>query len=267
MEGISGVVSWKQVEKSEPEYARFCKIMTAEVNAAVQGAFDGGASEVAVVDGHDTARNILIEELDPRATLHYGAESPLAMVQGIQQGVDAVVLIGYHARSGTPAAVLSHTWMSTAVTDVWLNERPIGEIGINAAVCGYFNAPIIFLSGDQAACNEASDWVPGIETVAVKKAAGRYSAECYPPTVTHPLITQGVKRSVEKFSAGKAPAPLKVNLPIHMSARFATPIMAEQALVLPQLSAMPDGRMVSFDAPDILTAYHVFRAATNLIHP
>ncbi|MCE1255118.1 MAG: M55 family metallopeptidase, partial [Anaerolineae bacterium] len=90
---------------------------------------------------------------------------------------------------------------------------------------------------------------------------------CFPPAVTHPQITRGVKLAVEKFREGKAPAPLKVECPVHMSARFATPIMAEQALVLPQLSAMPDGRMVSFEAPDILTAYQVFRAATNLIHP
>jgi D-amino peptidase len=267
MEGISGVIDWKQVEKGESEYVRFTKIMTAEVNAAIEGAFAGGANEVAVIDSHDSGRNLLIEELDPRATLHYGSNFPLSMVQGVQQGTDAVIYIGYHARSGTPSAVLAHTWMSTAVTDVWLNERIIGEIGINAAVCGYFNAPIIFISGDQAACNEASDWVPGIETVVVKKAAGRYAAECYTPAVTHPLITQGVKRAVEKFASGHGPSPLKVQLPLTMTLRFATTIMAEQALILPQLSNLPDGRMVRFEAPDILTAQQLFRAATSLLHP
>jgi D-amino peptidase len=264
MEGISGVVDWDQVDKTKSDYGRFVKIMTSEVNAAVRGAYDGGAKEVAVTDGHDTGRNILIEELDPRASLHYGHPSPLSMVQGVQQGVDAAVMIGYHARSGTAGAVLSHTWTGTSIADVWLNDRPVGEMGIASAVCGYYGVPVIFLSGDQAVCSEAADWMPGIETVAVKKGAGRFAAECLPPAVTHPMIQNGVKKAVEHFTAGKGPLPLKVQTPVKLIIRFSTPIYAEKALMLPQLTAMPDGRMVSFECSDMITALQLFIAASAL---
>jgi D-amino peptidase len=264
MEGISGVVDWTQVDRKESDYSRFTHILTAEVNAAVSGAFEGGATEVAVTDAHDTGRNIRIEELDPRASLHYGNPSPLFMVQGVQKSVDAVLMIGYHARSGTPSAVLSHTWTGTSVADVWLNDRPVGEMGLASTLCGYYGVPVIFLSGDQAVCDEAVDWIPDIETVAVKKGAGRFAAECLPPSVTHPLIQRGVKKAVERFIAGQGPLPLKAADPVRLIIRFATPIYAEKALILPQISAMSDGRMVSIEAKNIVTAFQLFAAATSL---
>jgi len=264
MEGISGVVDWDQVQNTKPEYSRFVHIMTAEVNAAVRGAFEAGASEVTVTDGHDNGRNILIEELDPRASLHSGHPSPLSMVQGVQQGVDAVALVGYHARAGTPSAVLSHTYTGTSVADVWLNDRPVGELGIAAALSGYYDAPVIFLSGDQAVCNEALDWIPAIETVAVKIGTGRFAAECLPLAVTHPLIQSGVKKAVDRFIAGQGPLPLKVVSPLRITIRFANPVYAEKALILPQVSAMPDGRTVTIEAKDIISAFQLFIAAVSL---
>ena len=109
MEGITGVVHWDQVNPSHPEYARFRKLMTADVNAAIRGAFAGGAASVSVTDGHNNSRNILIEELDSRATLHSGSPMPLSMVHGVDQGVDAVFFVGYHARIGAQNATLDHT--------------------------------------------------------------------------------------------------------------------------------------------------------------
>ncbi len=109
MEGITGVVHWDQVDSQHPEYQRFRRIMTGDVNSAIRGAFEGGADEVIVADGHDSARNILIEDLDPRARLNSGTPSPLAMVQGVDQGVDGAMFVGYHARCGAPNAILDHT--------------------------------------------------------------------------------------------------------------------------------------------------------------
>lgn len=140
MEGITGVVHWDHVDHNKQDYGRFRKLMTEDVNAAIRGAFDGGAGEVIVADGHGTARNILIEELDPRARLNTGSPSPLAMTQGAQTGIDAAMFIGYHAKVGTENAILDHTW-SGAVANVWINGRIVGEIGVNAAVCGYYGAP------------------------------------------------------------------------------------------------------------------------------
>ena len=135
MEGLPGVVSWDHVAPDHPEYTRYRKIMTASVSAAVRGAFNGGADDVLVADGHAFGRNILIEELDSRARLNIGTNFPYAMVKGVETGVDAVMYVGYHARAGTLNAVLCHTW-SRRIANVWLNDRPVGEIGLNAALVG-----------------------------------------------------------------------------------------------------------------------------------
>src|SRR5512139_1405686 len=129
MEGITGVTTWDQVDPKHPEYVRFRKLMTADVNAAIRGAFDAGATEVIVADGHSRGSNILIEELDGRARLNSGSPSPFSMMQGIDGGIQGVILVGYHARMGTPNAILDHTWSSARVAGVWLNSDPVGEIG------------------------------------------------------------------------------------------------------------------------------------------
>src|SRR5512147_2278239 len=97
MEGITGVTHWDQVNPNHAEYSRFRTLMTGDVNAAIRGAFAGGATSVAVTDGHNNGRNILIEELDPRATLNSGTPSRLSMVNGVDQNVDGVMYVGYHA--------------------------------------------------------------------------------------------------------------------------------------------------------------------------
>ena len=161
MEGVTGVTEWNHVSPSHAEYPRFRRLMTADVNAAVRGAFEGGATEIIVADGHNLGTNILIEELDPRARLNGGTTAPLAMVQGIQDGPDAVFFVGYHARNGTQNAILDHTWSSSTVADVWLNGRVTGEIGLNAGVCGHFGVPVLLVTGDQSAGAEAREWLPG----------------------------------------------------------------------------------------------------------
>ena len=176
MEGISGVVDWDHVNPEHKAYGRFRKLMTGKVNAAVRGAFDGGAEAVWVADWHVHGRNILIEELDPRAELQCGSPSPLAMVTGVESGVDGVVFIGYHARAGTERAILDHTWSGKRVVKLRLNGDRIGETGLNAALCGHFEAPVIMVAGDRAVCEEARALLEGIETVEVKRATGRSSS-------------------------------------------------------------------------------------------
>ena len=180
MEGITGVVHWDHVNPSHPEYARFRKLMTADVNAAIRGAFAGGATSVSVTDGHNNSRNILIEELDVRATLHSGSPMPLSMVHGVDQGVDAVFFIGYHGRIGAQNATLDHTWSDERVANLWINGRLFGESGLNGSVCGHFNVPVVMISGDQTVCAEARDFFGDVETAVVKKAIGRMAAECLP---------------------------------------------------------------------------------------
>jgi D-amino peptidase len=263
MEGISGVVSWDHVNIEHPEYQRFRHIMTQDVNAAVRGAFEGGASEVLVTDGHWNNNNILIDELEPRAHLNTGTPPPYSMVQGVDQGVDAAIFIGYHARMGTPNAILDHTWSSARVSNLWLNDRLAGETALNGAVCGAFGVPVLLVSGDQAVCAEAAEWIDGITGVQVKRAAGRHTAECLPLAEAQRMIQNGTSRAVGAYCDGKSPAPLVLTNPVKVAVEFIYSDMADKAGLLPD-SIRKAGRVVEYTAPDMPGAYRAFRALVTL---
>jgi len=263
MEGISGVVNWDQVDPSHAEYQRFRAAMTEDVNAAIEGAASGGAKEFLVADGHWNSSNILIEKLDPRASLNCGSPSPFSMVQGVDSGVDGAFFIGYHARAGSLNAILDHTWSSVRVANVWLNGRLTGEFGLNASVCGHFNVPALMISGDQTVCAEARGWVTDIETAQVKKAAGRWAAECLPLTASRRLIRDAAERAVTNFMTRTYPAPLQVTLPVTMRVEFQASQMADNAVIMPG-AVRVDGRTIEFTAADMPAAYLAFRSAVGL---
>lgn len=262
MEGISGVVHWDHVSLSHPEYSRFRRIMTEDVNAAIRGAIEGGAEEVVISDGHAYGRNILIEELDPRARLNSGTPSPLSMVQGVDQGVNGVIYVGYHARIGTQNAILEHTWSDERVANVWINGELFGEIGLNAAVSGHFGVPVIMISGDQAACAEAAALLGTIETVVVKVASGRMAAECLPPSVAQAKIQAGARQAVTRLKNGQANSPLNIQPPINLAIDFVQSEMADRAAILP--GATRSGRRLQYTAQDMPTIYAAFRSALAL---
>jgi D-amino peptidase len=264
MEGITGVVHWNQVMPGHPEYPRFCKLMTGDVNAAVRGALAGGATSVVVTDGHYEGRNILIEELDPRAKLNSGSPSPLSMVQGVDEDVNGVIFIGYHARMGAVNAILDHTWSDERVSGVWINGQAFGEAGLNGAVCGHFNVPVIMASGDQTLCAEVRELFGNkVETAQVKKAVSRMSAECLPPAVTSNLIEETARRAVINLRNKKAPKPLKVTKPINLLVKFEQSEMADKAALLPNATRTME-RRVEYVAPDMVTIYLAFRTMLAL---
>ncbi len=264
MEGITGVVHWDQVYPGQAEYPRFCKLMTGDVNAAIRGAFAGGATSVVVTDGHYNGRNILIEDLDPRATLNSGSPSPLSMVQGVDENVDGVMFVGYHGRMGAVNAILDHTWSDERVSGLWINGQAFGEAGLNGAVCGHFNVPIIMASGDQTLCAEVQEFFGNkIEVAQVKKAVSRMSAECLPPAVTARLIEDAAKRSVINLKNKKVPRPLKVTKPINLTVKFEQSDMADKAALMPHATRTME-RRVEYVAPDMVTTYLAFRTMLAL---
>jgi len=265
MEGISGVVTWNQVIGGHEEYTRMRPVMTADVNAAVQGACEAGVDEIVVADGHNNGSNLLVEQLDRRARLVSGTGSPFSMVEGAQARPDAVFFVGYHARMGTRNAILDHTWSASTVANLWLNERLCGESGLNGAVCGHFGAPVLLVSGDQSVCAEASDWLPGVATVQVKRAVGRYAAECLPPEVAQEHIREAARQALLRFRAGNGPAALKLPTPLKVGVEFINSAMADLAALLPG-SRRCDGRTIDFVAEDMVGAYEGFRAATMLAY-
>lgn len=263
MEGITGVVHSDQTDPSHSEYDRFRRLMTGDVNAAIRGAYAAGADEVIVSDGHWNNRNILLEQLDPRARLNTGGPRPFSMVEGIDAGVDGVLFVGYHARVGTPNAVLDHTWSTSRVAGLWLNGQEMGEIGLNAAVCGHFGVPVLMISGDQSACAEAAALIPGIEPVVVKRATGRTSAECLPPHETALLIEQAAARVVRDLESGEAIAPFRLAPPITVTVEFIRSEMADAAAIMPGAQRAA-GKRVAYTAGDMPDAYRAFRALVGL---
>ncbi len=158
MEGIAGVVHEDQTNPIDPrcagEYNRFRALMTAEANAAIEGALAGGATAVLVNDSHWLMRNLLAEQLHPSAQLVSGGPKTWSMMEGIESGHDGAFFIGYHARAGTQNAILDHTY-TDRILDVRVNGTSLGELGLNALLAGTYNVPVALVSGDQALASEA----------------------------------------------------------------------------------------------------------------
>ena len=262
MEGITGVVHWDQVMPDQPDYARFRKLMVADVNAAVSGAFDGGASEVIVADGHHAGLNLPVDELDPRVRLNSGmGTAPHSMMQGIDESVDGVLFVGYHARAGSQSAVLDHTW-SSKIANVWLNDVLVGEYGLNAALAGYFGVPVLMVTGDRITCEQVTELLGAVEAVPVKDGTGRYSAECLPPAVTQPAIREAARRALLRLKKGNVPEAFILDTPVVLTVEFTLTEYADRAAQIPAVQRT--GLQISYTAPDMNTAYLAFRAIANL---
>lgn len=195
MEGVTGLVDAHDVQPGGRDYERGRVMMTEDVNAAVRGALTGGAAEVTVNDAHGPMRNLLPGLLHPAAALIRGRPKPMGMLEGLTGEFDATVCIGYHARAGA-LGVLSHSFMGHEIEDMWLDGRPAGEIGLVHATAAALGAPVIALSGDDAACAEMAAWDPAVTTVPVKRARDRFAAELRPVAQARESIEQAVGDAV-----------------------------------------------------------------------
>jgi D-amino peptidase len=260
MEGVAGVSTWTvQASSKGREYDQFRRIMTKEVNAAVAGSFDAGATEVLVSDSHGDAQNLDVELLDPRAQLIRAWPRPLGMMQGIDSTFGAVVFIGYHAREGRADAVLAHTFTGEEIVKLDGQEMP--EAGFNAAIAGDFGVPAVFLSGDQAICDDAKQLLGPIDTVAVKQATGFYSATMMNPDKAQSLIREGVKRAVSRRHELK---PFLIGHPVREEIRFNEIVKAELASYIPGVERI-SGNTIAFTVPD-MTAASKLSAVVESLH-
>ncbi len=261
MEGIAGVVHEDQTNPVDPrcaaEYARFRKLMTGEANAAVEGALAAGATQVVVNDSHWDMRNLLPEELHEAAELLSGGPKRLSMLEGIERGFDAALFIGYHARAGTPRAVLDHTIMD-AVRDVRLNGRSMGEVGLNAALAGAYGVPVAVVSGDRATAEEARALLDGVETVIVKEAVSRHAARSVAPAVARRLIRDGVATAL-----GRPHSPLSPASPSTIEVDFTFSYQADYAELVPG-SSRPGPVTVRYTHADFCELFRAWRAFYNL---
>ena len=212
LEGVSGVTEFENRSDTSAwnTYKRrfFSRLLTEEVNAAVRACFDSGASYVLVNDGHGAGYTIDPELIDSRVELIHGTHRP-ELLPLIDQGFDAMLYIGAHSKAGTKRGVLYHT-MSTTVKEISINNIPLGEIGLAAFYAGAYDVPLVFLSGDKAACMEAEALISGIVTVAVKRGLSRFSAVAIPPVRARRLIEEHVKKALLKIDEIK---PFKIEPP------------------------------------------------------
>lgn len=253
MEGATGVVAWVQTEPKYPAYEAARALMVGDVNAAIAGAFEGGATEVIVNDSHDVMLNLPLAQIDPRARLLSGPEKHLSMVEGVQ-GCDLALFTGYHARMGTPKAVLDHTYVSRCHR-VWLNDLEVGETGINAAVAGHFGVPVGLVTGDEAVCAEARELLGEVQTAAVKEARGRQSALCAPQSATREIIREAARRAVA--GAGRF-RPFRVQGVPQGEAAFTVEFADSQQAAragLYRAARALDGLRVRVQGDDVLAAF------------
>jgi D-amino peptidase len=179
MEGISGVNGDDQTGPGGAEYGRARKLMAEDANAAIRGAFEGGATDVLVNDSHGGQRNLLPEDLDPRARLISHSFKRYGMMEGLDETFDAIIFVGYHAKADAPRGVFAHTG-SGVVRDLQINGTSVGEGGMNAALAAWYGVPVVAVSGDDVAVAEVTRSVPGIRGAAVKRAINTRAVELRP---------------------------------------------------------------------------------------
>ncbi|MCB9561560.1 MAG: M55 family metallopeptidase [Kofleriaceae bacterium] len=262
MEGIAGVVHVDQTRRSGHDYERARRWMTAEADAAIQGAFDGGATGVLVNDSHGDMRNLVLEELDPRAELISGSLKPLSMVQGVGAAFGCALFVGYHAGAGTRAGILDHTYYGRVVARCRVNRRDWNETAINAAVCGAAGVPVALVTGDSAVCAQAREYLGEVETVAVKDAITRYAARSFHPTTACATIRAAAATAVERALDG-AFAPFHPDGPLALEITFVNAGAADAAELVPGTERV-DGVTCGYVAPDAATLLQVIQAWTIL---
>lgn len=260
MEGIAGVVNAAQLGPAQLEYEAFRKLMTGEVNAAIEGALAAGATKITVADSHGNGLSILPDALNPKARLIRSWPRPLEMMEGVEGGFDAAFLIGYHASINTPGAVRAHTISSRSFHDVRLNGRHASEAMLSAATAGYFGVPVVLVTGDDATVDEVHRTVgPEIVGVAVKRAIGYHAADNLSPEATRGMIrdaAQAALRKVKTFRPFRLPAPVRLEI------TFKAMLNAELLALLPNVERV-DGATIGFTGKDITEVTRFIAFVTN----
>lgn len=250
LEGVAGVTTfYKETSPDGPGYQQACRRLTAEVNAAVEGLLSEGVEEVLVGDWHGPGA-VLFDLLHPRARLLHGRPmASRAALDEATRGYDACMIVGQHAMAGTADGNMNHTQSSMEIDSYILNGKPIGEIAQFALYQGHFGQPLIFLSGDEAACREAGALIPGIVTAPVKKGLGRNCAiSCSAPEAAR-RIHEGAAEAVRRH-AHKPVAPLRWDPPYVLEKRFFHTDTADQAAAHP-LAERVDSLTVRYKADEI----------------
>lgn len=226
MEGLAGVALREQISRylGGRQYQQGRRLAAAEVNAAVAGAFEGGATDVIVHDNHGSSMNLPIEQLDPRVHVYMG-NLPYPHHAILEPDVDVYICLGYHAAQGRMHAFRDHTVSSSRWSDVWLNGIAVGELGLSAACAGIYGIPVSLVVGDDKVCAEALALLgPEVLTVSVKTGLGRHAAKLLPIAAQHDRIRQAAARAVRRSDAVP---PFFIAPPYELCLQYTSPEFAD----------------------------------------
>ncbi|MFI6012390.1 M55 family metallopeptidase [Streptomyces sp. NPDC051243] len=259
MEGATGVTWPGDVLPGTPQWERCRGMFTSDVNAAVLGFHDGGADSVVVNEAHWSMRNLLLERLDQRAEMLTGRHKALSMVEGVQHGdVDGIAFVGYHTGAGMPG-VLAHTYLANQITGVWLNDVRASEGLLNAHVVAEYGVPVVLVTGDDEACEDALGYAPQALKVAVKDHVSRYAAVCRTPVRTAADIRAAAKEAAalavrhEPVSGG----------PFTIAVEFDAEHLAMAATVVPGVERIGE-RKVAYTSERMYEGIRTFKAVTTI---
>ena len=251
MEGVSGVVHPEHTGWNGRRHHEARALLTGELNAAVEGAVAAGATDVLVCDSHSNGRNVVLEDLHPAATLLWGRQNrTLGQVHGIDEGFDALVMVGFHARAST-SGVLNHTINSGVVHWMKLNGALQGEVDLNAAVAGNFGVPLAFVSGDDQVVAQTLERYPEVETVVTHRWVGTYASRAIAPVVSRDRIRAGVERALARAAALR---PFRVAAPYTLEIGFKDTAMLEAVTLIPGVEATDpmSSRFTHDDLPTVM---------------
>ncbi len=262
MEGIGGISHSNPTDREDAGYPAAVRLMVGEANAAIAGAFEGGASDVLVNDSHGFMFNLTPEDVDPRAVLLQG-QKPWSMVAGAgpDRGFDVALFVGYHTRAGHPSGTIAHTYSGTPTLTL-LQGKPVGESGINALVLGAWGVPVGLVCGDDQLALETEAWLPWAEKVVVKTAVSRRAAASVHPSVARERVREGAARAVRRAAAGEL-RPLDVGRPVTLEAEYENAGQADHAAIVPPGERYGD-RGVRVVADDPVIAYRAFLAGVRI---
>jgi len=256
MEGISGLVRWADVASSGQDYPLNREIMTRETNAAVEGAFAAGASEVVVEENHgvEDLCNLRMDEIDPRCRVVRGAGRPTATTMaGLDSSTAVVLLVGHHARAGSYPGIMAHTVSYGRFRAVRLAGADVGESELFTIRAGELGVPVGLVTGDQVCVEQLRKRAPWVEGVEVKRALSRVAGDVIPPERTRPLIRDAARSAVERARAGELevyggePAPYEIEVELREPASAE---LRENLARLPEFELVED-RTVLTSAPDM----------------
>jgi D-amino peptidase len=264
MEGTTGLERLEEIFRGLPGFDLFRQVMAGDANAVIQGAIEGGATEIVVSDSHGYMCNIHPDDILPGVQLRRGlVQRSWCQAKGLDTDFDAVIMIGFHAKSGTANGILSHTWI-TGFRDVRVNGDSVPEPSLNGLLAGDMGVPVIMLSGDDIVALEASPILGDIEYVQTKKSVGFFKGDHLPIDKSRKVLREAAKKAV-KAAKSRKPAILKgpVTIEVDVSADAIDDAALGQR-AHDNISYIDGG----YDGPNVLSDFeHIMRNNPDLTSP